>query len=617
MAKSLRPRSDLASRFGNLRVPEAPFFESKCMDTPPDSSPTPPPPPAAREQALADVLATQKSFANWAYNPWAHPDSEEAKATAIANRFLQRFTDDLMQKGYMPVCGVEVNAVIEGRTNSKEIVAILRKLVTYYDGYVHYQPAVRAAADAFAATPLLLSDAPQAPNEPFSIKHSLRRLATTPESIQTMLHTLQNTQEILQQKGWITKERLFHTDSTIKFLEDSTHLPAPFNPALRTRYNQYKHLFLDTLMQAHDPEIAMGPNDGKLENDFTYNGRIYVDTKDELEICTRASSPLETAHSVNSIKQMLVEASYDFSALYANLVGLKSDDQPVDVPRSALGAYLQQHASHSFNAYFGNEKANCGEHVSVSLQRRKSPEKNYDNMRLFQDAMFRRKDANNHSDKYFAANNLAHNDGWHDLLTEAFKAFLPNDTLLATGNSKFLNVVANHTNPAKQNIKTKGRNNGATARIELRSYNDASSNISFSLLGVTAVIYAVIKEIERHPQLNATVQANPYSLTNDDIATILMGLKTHYQPNELLPSTLSGATERYHSSSLTSAMMREWVADHAASPQEQTEMLAEVEAFESMVTNIAKDKDDRGPTANKNIYYVGRVDPVYSRDVSR
>lgn len=64
---------------------------------------------AERHPSFLARLKEKEAIAGWGDNPWHDDTSDNGMATAIARRYIDAFTDELISFGYLPFCGVELN----------------------------------------------------------------------------------------------------------------------------------------------------------------------------------------------------------------------------------------------------------------------------------------------------------------------------------------------------------------------------------------------------------------------------------------------------------------------------------------------------------------------------
>lgn len=556
------------------------------------------------EQHFLRTLQELPHVEYWTHNPWQSPDSADAKATVIADKYLNRFTDSMMKKGYMPFFGVEVNALTHGVT-ANEIVAKLHAVIpAYYDAYTHRLPEVADAAQAFAHAPIAQHERPPAPPERetgykarilrrFSelrhyAKPPVEPTPLAPEG-EEALRNIRAAQEQLRTNGYMRSSEIGVLDTQLAILQRADTTGHFIHPQAMAKFRTYRHAFHKVRLNAYDPDIGIGHNLGDAANE-EINGRIYQDfggSSQELEIATRASSPLETAHSVNVIKQMIFECSYHYEDLYAKSSGLPEQLHAQlrdNAPRGELSGYLRNNIHTAFNIGFGTPQDNCGEHISISLQRRLDPRKNYDNARNFDS-----KDKHHDAMKGFGDNNLINSTQWREMLTDALKHYLPQDTLMGLGNLRLIDKAAMaNRDESFHSFRGNGENVPTLRRVEIRSYHDASGNISLSLLAIMAVTQALITEINRDETIRNTFLDNPAAITEGMRAHVLDGLYKRYPSNPAVPRSMAEATERFQKASPTIAMMRQWANQHAHSSSERRSMHAEINQFEDLIIERAR-----------------------------
>lgn len=62
-----------------------------------------------RHPSFAEALAQRDALAGWGDNPWHEETAANAQATAIAQKYIDAFTEEMKEWGVLPFCGTELN----------------------------------------------------------------------------------------------------------------------------------------------------------------------------------------------------------------------------------------------------------------------------------------------------------------------------------------------------------------------------------------------------------------------------------------------------------------------------------------------------------------------------
>jgi len=320
--------------------------------------------------------------------------------------------------------------------------------------------------------------------------------------------------------------------------------------------------------------------------DTPLHGRIYVDGN-ELEIATPAQSPAATASRVNNIKRWLFESTYDYGMEYSRSPeGQSQPDAPI--PASIM-AQLIQAESAPYNILFADSDRPTGEHYSFSLIRHTlDSNMHYGNAKRDIDV--------------FGAANLLNNRGWDNLFRQGFEQYLPHDTLLAYGHPQLWQRFATKDDrPVKHmirrhipyntgntvNTQESPAENDAETRLEIRSFNDASSNVTLSSLAILATAYALVKTIHAEPELRRQ-RTGTLPMLPSERQQVFQSMQKRCPGTSQAPTSLAEGKKRFLNQSLTVSMMREWVGEHVPDPARRTALYEEIETFRRAVIERAE-----------------------------
>lgn len=427
-------------------------------------------------------LAGEHTIAGWTHNPWQDAHTPDAKATAIALKYIKLFQDQFAALGYLPYTGVEVNV------------------------------------------PLIADGGVKIPEQMVQHLHAQYEKFTT-----------------------LVKEK--------------------YPPGRPT------------------PRI-----DDRLTVDSEFLGRIYNDVG-EVEIATPAQSPLATVARVNAVKRIMYEGSHHYGTLYSR--SQEGQARPDEAIPASGCADLVASGMPPYDVYYANNEGATGEHLSFSLVRHAlEPGMGYHNAKL--------------DHEVFAAANLFTNPGWKQLFHEAFLRYLPSEALLAYGHPYVFSIskpergkVCTHTIRYKQAEVTSSEdgtydeqywegNAPEDTRLEIRSYNDASSNVALSMLGVIGIAYGVIRAIHDDPEMAARYGHGTPSLTEQDCQHILATLQETMPFNIQVPRSLHESQARFRQQSLSIAMMHQLADSTAQTPEESAAMHKEINGFQRLIVDRTK-----------------------------
>jgi hypothetical protein len=465
------------------------------------SKPLHTPPPRPQPQSLArhyftrlqdqhpnfrEYLGKQPTIAGWSHNPWQEADTADAKATEIATRYLHYFTSAMVDMGYMPYFGTEINfcTITNSDDGAKEVFRAINNI--YEDVAASYQ-----------------------------------------------------------------QKRMHHF----------------------------------ALEGGQEPQLHP-----KLSRNDEWNGRVYVDPTDEMEIATPCQSPLANAARVNGVKRVVYESTLEYAKRFAQ--SPEGRHQPDLAVPSGPAADLLASAMPPYNILYADKDEPTGEHCSVSLIATRPGR--------LRDYAHRKADR-----KHFADSNLFREESWASICREAFERYLPHDELMAYGHpEKFSNLHKPMNNSVKgksHNIRwhyggtctalpsgtirnvTSTDKSEASNRLEVRSFNDGSSNIALSSLAMLSTLYAVTKEYYAlHPDRH---YARPMS--GDDMKTIREKLSARTAPQHQVPGNIQEARQRFSASSLCLRMMQEYAIEHTPDDLTRQQMLTEIEEFRKAVLQRA------------------------------
>lgn len=328
--------------------------------------------------------------------------------------------------------------------------------------------------------------------------------------------------------------------------------------------------------------------------------RVYEDVG-SVEVCTSPASPLDTIQRVNDIKQMAFEAS-----------------QLHDGPnKSTWTDWVKKHMRpHVMRFIPENGCYNHGEHINVSLVYMK-PSEDFDEKRrakasyerttlLARDNLFGtiltsaatrlRSSPAPETPKRFS--------NWYRIMEDMFNEYLSHDTILAVGNRK--SIHPNMTPMGELDCDEELRRNDIKAkeqsdlydeapsnrsygnRLEIRSFHDSTSNLSLSLLAITSVMFATLMAAREMDVMDKDhpVRMKPQPTLNESSA-IKARMAELYNGNEYMPTSAKEMVQRFSKQSVTLEMMRYIAKEYAKTPEEQKQLLAEVEEFKEISTERA------------------------------
>ncbi len=345
------------------------------------------------------------------------------------------------------------------------------------------------------------------------------------------------------------------------FSEKSFIYGNTLSAALREIDEQLPKPITVELRQQHSG--LFGTTNNNTTNAGEFRGIVYEDGN--LEISIRPLLPLATIHAVNKMKAGLFQATWDYGHAYGT--GHEWQFNEGTLPQPDYVAHMSRRVTEKpFNlVYATKESGPLGEHLSVSLQW-------VGNRNISPTAAKRDVSA-------FASNNLFTNQKIKFFFNDILVTFLSHDSLLSWGTDHFMR----HRGVGSHHIdKNEGKKE--TARLEIRTFNNAASNISYSSVAVMAIIYAGMKAIYADPELRKIMEDNPFSLTKEALDGIKDTLFARYLgdfPTEvakrtgldvkripadysIIPRSTAEATWRFEHFGLTLRMMQDWADDHVA-----------------------------------------------------
>lgn len=222
-------------------------------------------------------------------------------------------------------------------------------------------------------------------------------------------------------------------------------------------------------------------------------------------------------------------------------------DNDAPAPRSAIAQKMRQ-ALGSCDVYFKGCRLSCGEHINLSV--------------------WHTKDKDFHALPEMIAGtqtqnvNLMNHPWWETLFWTALHRYLAADTVLALGNERIFDMIGNHAPLYKDG----GVPN--QARLEIRSFNNASSNVSLTMLSILSALYAAVTTAREIPEFREKMEASHDQrwLYEPDADAILKRMEQKFSRGQEAPQTIEGALARFKSQSLTLNVMRELAEKHASQP---------------------------------------------------
>lgn len=296
-------------------------------------------------------------------------------------------------------------------------------------------------------------------------------------------------------------------------------------------------------------------------------GRAYMDSR-EIEIATHAQSPMATVARVNRIKRLAYEASADFA--HEHYSRRAAPAQSIDAVRSPSARILANECpafrvTYARNNLNGNVQATA-EHLNFSLVHH-DPDHITDYATTQIDS------------QSFCDRNLFNKGSWKNLFYNILRDHLSADTLLAYGMPNSLNYQKSNQ---KHSIKVhpQAAEKITDNRLEIRSLNDASSNLSLTSFAVTAIAYATMSLIMENSVLRHRYGDGRHDISDSDAVYIQQRLeKMAYSP-EHVPATPEEAVE-YFAHSLTIASMKHYARQ--TPPAERSALEQEIQQFQQAV----------------------------------
>lgn len=470
---------------------------------------------------FAQKLAHLNSLDGWTHNPYASPDSADAVATRIANRYIREITHRLLDMGYMPITGVEVNFAAAGISPREFVEYAQDNTQAFCNVRIKRQIAelMQPMETAFLTELESIAKDIGASQEGREEDHCRQRA--------DLQEWLEKTFIPLFRKGGI--EGAFR-DGDYVYKSVAVALCEAQDPDDRAIQR------LDSVMdRMHKAWLEFQEEKKKHQKRFhpsgasgasaRLGGRLYVDAN-EVEVATEIGSPMATIARVDAIKKLAFEMGDDYHRLKAS--SSDADAPPVSSP---IAQRINEDFGH-FDVFFRAQSKNMGEHLNFSLWR--SERKDY----LALGDMMERK---------IGGQNMIEEWQWQGLFKEALVNFLPADTLLALGNDELLYKNGEHFIQT-----TKG------PRLEIRSFHDSTSNLSLTMLSVLSIVYATVKTMQEMPEFQE--EKKQWKLrgpTHEETVAIINRMKETYGWQKDIPKTKQGAKHALDASSVTLQVMRE------------------------------------------------------------
>lgn len=325
----------------------------------------------------------------------------------------------------------------------------------------------------------------------------------------------------------------------------------------------------------------------KLSRIDTLLGKTYNDCN-EFELCTPAQSPYANVLRVNAVKRILYETSHDYISHFAHSREGRADDD-AEIPSSPTAEHLASQMG-PYRVTFANRYQATGEHLSLSLLRRDQQYiTDYSHARRHSEA-FAEAGASPSNKSAFGEANLMQDEQWSQVLLDALLDYLPNDDMLAYGHKQKLHCIQieQRQGKIKHEIRWHAENATAdagadsleTSRIEVRSYNDASSNVALTTLAILAITYATVKAIHHDPAIMKNAQTDGVPRLNlNDVDRIKATLAKRYRSRPRLAASEQVMRARFVHDSLTLQLMREFVEETVPFPAEKKRLLDEIDTF--------------------------------------
>ncbi len=505
--------------------------------------------------SFRERLAQEKNFEGWSQNPWRDKEHVDMQMTSTAKKYIRYFTDELIAMGFLPFTGVEVNCNVVPYGIDEAIQSHIENYTKDYRAWYAHEYHLKEEVEQIQS--LFLEEIDQANwyhDEMRAVKKWLDNFDTDTPIWKCM-----------------EQDYIDYINSEVRSLERSGRVSEKFCNAFQ-RYLEKRELTYNKHMVG-----SYGIND-------EFDGRTYVDGT-EIEITTPPGSPLATAAHVTAIKRYLFQGTQAYEELFGDsrnpseswseaLANSTPRPESVENISGALGGYNIR-----FDHEKGTDELNSGEHFNVSLQWIGGRDVTYRNYRTIDNAR-----------ETFREHNLMHSvhySEWARLFFEALQELLPADTILAFGNDARIKSVNRERHPQKHSIAFEDGYK-ASARLELRTFNDASSNIYLSTLAVMADMYAIacaIKDVIPEYQMKLN---HKQDIHFSDKREIINKLGEEFCMNRNLPSSIDSMKERFIQESPTIKMMykvaearcEHW-KDRDYKPETYDEMNKEIDQFES------------------------------------
>lgn len=492
--------------------------------------------------SFRDKLARDKTVAGWS-SPYQSPDSHDGKATTIAKKFIRHFMTGMEEMGYMPYTGVEVNFALYGENND-------------LDQFLNHAMGENAVARYYASLEVkkrLLRSSGGWPKPHFAVEPD----ASLNEEVEHLESALER---VLAPNVPSDYHDINKLASMVELFDEYIH------PDL---YNAVSDLVADDMRYTRAGTIPTYNLD-------EFGGRIYVDGKN-MEVATGVADPLSTVRRVNRIKDLAYQSTYDYDHTFPgtkeDLAGESSADHADPIANNIADTFGAINVGFSFDSL-----GSTGEHLSFSLQRNCAPGESYG--------------LKTRDQSEFKHGNFMNHFNTQQLFRDVFATFLGNDALLSLGNvhdlSKFHPTEGSEgkTHEIIDNGVYQGAHEG-TRRVEIRTFNNSSSNVALSMLAVMAVAYATLKEIKRHPDIEVRMNSN--DTQDEDVEVIVNEMVRTYGDGIACPYTMNQAVARFRDDSLTLEMMREFVEDNVKDGSERQALFAEIDEFRDNVIKRARD----------------------------
>lgn len=498
---------------------------------------------------FAETLATQppKKRDGWTHNPSGAPGSPDAVATRIANRYITEITNRLLDMGYMPLTGVEAN-FLTAPCSPDTVVKYINEATREY----------RAALVRQAVGPL--SRALQA-----EAVASLESVARDLAASQSLLPADQ-AKERSHWLQWVNNELLPLLRE--KGVEGFSISSGALMPAHNLELLEYTKSYpddkevrklsacIDTILDMHTKLDTAQKNagarfkDGAIAIDPDSCGSVYVDNRMDVELATEIGSPRATVARVNAIKKTAWEVGNEYERQWRAHIK-EHGESSEEAPRSRVAQLMRDKLKPSFDVFFRAVNANCGEHLNISLW--KTDHKDYTRL----------------NETMKKSKNLMDSEFWRELVADTLCMTLPADTLLGLGNDAVFERKA-------ERHKCETTKDG---RVEVRSFNNATSNVSLTMLATLASVYTLVKTMREMPRVEG--RGLHGELRYEDKMEILQKMKDDYDLRDTLPRSKEAALDAFQHS-VTLDVMRELAETYKPRPGHEGESplsIEDVDAF--------------------------------------